>query len=155
MKKFVWPLQRVLELKCKQEDLYRRQLVSLTEQAAGIRSRIMVARADLRLQCSQIKDAPSQTRLAKQELFLQFVHVIDNKIKSMQLKLQEIEQLRTETLTKVLHLRKERKALQKLRQKAIEQFTYEQNRLDRKNLDEHANIAFVRNLIAAQVNPGV
>ena len=155
MKKFIWPLRRVLELKCKQENLYRRQLVSLTEQTAAVRSQIIVAKADLRMRCSQIKNAPPDTRLARQEMFLRFVHVIDEKIKSLQLKLQQLEQQRNEMLAKVLHLRRERKALQKLHQKAKEQFIYEQNRLDQKNLDEQVNNAFARNLITAQVAPGL
>ena len=48
MKKFVWRLQRLLDIKIKQEDVMRSELVAVTEQALAVRSGIMVRKAALR-----------------------------------------------------------------------------------------------------------
>lgn len=42
MKNFNWPLQRLLDVKGKQEHAMRAELAAITEQSAALRSRIMM-----------------------------------------------------------------------------------------------------------------
>ena len=74
MKKFVWRLQRLLDIKIKQENVMRAELVAVTEQAVAVRGRIMVQKAALRKMLNELAEKNAKQRMPEQEFFLKYVH---------------------------------------------------------------------------------
>jgi flagellar export protein FliJ len=147
VKKFVWRLQRLLDIKIKHENSIRAELVAVTERAVAVRSLIMVQKAALRQQLNELAEKIAKERLNEQEFFFKYVHVLDEKIKRLEMNLEELERLRQEKVKEILKVRKFRKGLEKLRQKARTEFRKEQNRYEQNKLDERTTVSYARDII--------
>ncbi|MHC5172844.1 MAG: hypothetical protein ACYSPJ_03665 [Planctomycetota bacterium] len=62
MKKFIWPLQRLLDIKVKQEDFARIELVTITEKIVIIRGQIMMQKMVLRNLFSELNQLDPFTK---------------------------------------------------------------------------------------------
>ena len=147
MKRFVWRLQRLLNIKIKQEDVKRSELITVTEQAVAVRGQIMVGKANLRRMLAELKDNKGTKRVTQQELFLQYTYVFDRKIEELENRLTELENLRRMKLREILEIRKLRKGLEKLREKAKTEFMLEQEKREQNELDDNTTIRFARNIV--------
>jgi len=85
--------------------------------------------------------------LEKQQMFLQFAHVLDTRMKALSDKLASLEQQRREKINQLLAIRKERKSLEKLRARAVEEYRKEQNRQEQMITDEAGCTTYARALI--------
>lgn len=145
--KFTWRLQRLLDLKAREEDVKRDELVALTERAAAIRSRILIERAGFRRMLSELRNTPDGDRLTEQETVLNYAHVFDAKIVRLEANLSELETLQRAKITEVLEIRKFRKGLEKLREKALAEFVRYEQKQEQKETDEYAALSFSRDMI--------
>ncbi|MCJ7675334.1 MAG: hypothetical protein MUO33_09305 [Sedimentisphaerales bacterium] len=142
MKRFVWRLQRVLDIKAKEEQKKTTELFQLTEKLSETRGRLLAQqriRNDIILRIAQKKP---QRRLAEQELFLKHSATSDKQIKMLKNEVSEMESQQSEKIAELLRVRRFKKALQKLRAEAKMRFVSEQERLEQKELDEGAIISF-------------
>ena len=80
MKKFAWRLQRLLDIKIRQEDAIRAELVAITEQAVAVRSQVMIRKTVLRQMLAELAKKDAKQRLSEQEFFLRYAHVSDDAI---------------------------------------------------------------------------
>lgn len=142
MKKFVWPYQRLLDIKNKQERAMRAELVLMTEEAIGIRGRIMMLKMLLRNMLSELKERSGKKQITHQAEFMRHVHVKDAEILRLQVELDQVEQKRNEKLKEIMKLQKFRKSLERLRAKALADYQMALNRHDQNELDD--NIMSVR-----------
>lgn len=149
MKRFEWRLQRLLDIKIKQEDAKRAELVAVTEQAAVVRGQIMLKKAMLRQMLAELSGREIRQRLSDQELFLRHAHIFDRKIKELKDKQKELEKLRRIKIGEMLEIRKSRKGLEKLRVKAEFEFMSEQYKREQDELDDNTSIRYARELIDA------
>jgi flagellar export protein FliJ len=140
-------LQRLLDLKIKEEDVKRDELVAVTEQAAGVRSRILMERAQFRQMLSALRAKDGRQRLMEQEVLLQYTHVFDLKVKRLEADLSELEKLRRAKIAEILEIRKFRKGLEKLREKARAEHMRNEQKLEQNAMDEHTTIRFAHALI--------
>ena len=147
MKRFVWRLQRLLDIKIKQEDAKRGELVAVTEQALAVRSEIMVQKAALRKLLTDLSAKQAQQRLSEQEFFLKYAHVSDAEIDKLELKLAELERVRRNKIQEIMKIRKFRKGLERLRAEAKAEFVKEQEKREQKDLDEKTTVSFARKVI--------
>ena len=147
MKKFVWRLQRLLDIKIKQEDAKRSELVAVTERALSVRSQIMVQRAALRKMLVELSEKKGKQRLSEQEFFLKYAHVSDEEIKKLELKLSELEKLRQLKIEEIMKIRKFRKGLERLRAETKAQFLKEEEKHEQKDLDDKTIMSFARKMI--------
>ena len=147
MKRFVWRLQRLLDIKIKQEDAKRGELVAVTEQALAVRSEIMVQKAALRKLLTDLSAKQAQQRLSEQEFFLKYAHVSDAEIDKLELKLAELERVRHNKIQEIMKIRKFRKGLERLRAEAKAEFVKEQEKREQKDLDEKTTVSFARKVI--------
>jgi flagellar FliJ protein len=147
MKKFVWRLQRLLDIKTRQEELLRTELVALSEQAAAIRAEILMHKASIRSRLAQMRSLEAVERLEQQRHFMQFAHVLDARIKGLYEKLAKLDEQRKEHIRRLMEIRKERKSLDKLREKARNEHLKEWNQVEQKTTDETSSTAFARKLI--------
>ena len=144
MKRFVWRLQRVLEIKKKEEQKTRAELFELTERLAQTRGELLARKKLLENIIEGLTESNPKKRLGEQEFFLRYSTASDEKIKKLKNNIKELESQQREKIAEVLKVRRFKEGLEKLRVEAKIQFIKEQEKLEQKELDEGATISFVR-----------
>jgi len=144
MKRFVWRLQRVLEIKKKEEIKKRAELLELTEKIAETRGELLTRQKMLEDIIDGLTRENPKKRLGQQELFLRYSTTSDKRIKELKDKLRELESQEREKITEVLKVRRFKEGLERLRVEAKARFIKEQEKLEQKELDEGATVSFVR-----------
>jgi len=147
VKKFTWRLQRLLDLKVKQENVMRTELVSITEQAVALRGRIMLRKTALRQMLAKLAKKDAKKRLKEQQLVLKYIHVTDKEIEELKTKLAELEKLRRDKIKQIMKIRKLRKGLEKLRADARAEFIKELEKFEQNELDDNTTITFARKIL--------
>ena len=144
MKRFVWRLQRVLDIRKKEEQKARAELLELTERLAQTRGELLMQQKMLEDIIYGLTGENPKKRLGKQEFFLKFSAASDEQIKKLEDKVNELESQQRDKIAEVLKLRKFTEGLEKLRTEAKMRFIKEQEKLEQKQLDEGATVSFVR-----------
>ena len=147
MKKFIWPLQRLLDIKEKQEDFARIELVTITEQIVIVRGQIMMQKTILRGVFSELNQLEPQQRTQRQRECMEYAHVTDAKIKTLHQALEQTEQKRKKKIEEVVKLRKFRKGLEQLRAKALIDYQEQIKQEEQKQLDESITTTFARKIL--------
>jgi len=147
MKRFVWRLQRLLDLKIKQHDMLRAELMAIGERIAQTRARILMYKAEIRGRLAQLRQLPAEQRPARQQMFLQFVHVLDNCIRTMEQTVAGLEEQRKQKIKELLEIRKNQKSLEKLRQRANELYRQQEHQAQQKETDETTGMAYARKIL--------
>ena len=144
MRRFVWRLQRVLDVRTKQEQIKRAELMKLTETLAKTRAELMMQKRILKNIISQITKKDSHQRLSEQELFLQCSQESDLRIRQLGNQIGQLESQQKEKIAEVIKLKKLTEGLEKLRAQTKKDFMYKEEQLEQKQLDEGAVVGFVR-----------
>ncbi|MBC8472431.1 MAG: hypothetical protein H8D56_23460 [Planctomycetes bacterium] len=144
MKRFVWRLQRVLDIRAKEEQKARAELLRLTEELAETRSELLTWRKMLEEIINGLAVGNPKKRLGRQEFFLRYSAASDEQIKKLENIVKELESKQRKKIAEVLKLRRSKEGLEKLRVEAKIQFIKEQEKLDQQQLDEGATVLFVR-----------
>jgi flagellar FliJ protein len=147
VKKFAWRLQRLLDIKIRQEDAIRAELVAITEQAVAVRSQVMIRKTVLRQMLAELAKKDAKQRLSEQEFFLRYAHVSDDAIKKLELRLSELEKVRQRKIKEVMKARRFRKGLERLRAEAKAEFMREEQRYELKESDEKSTVSFARKIL--------
>lgn len=147
MKKFVWRLQRLLDIKIKQEESMRAELVAITERAVSLQGQIMMQKTILRRMLAEMEQKEDSQRLVEQEFFFKYAHISDERIKQLEEQLAEVEKLRKKKIKELMKIRKYRKALEKLRENAKAEYLIEQNACEQKDLDEKTSMSIAREIV--------
>jgi hypothetical protein len=144
MNRFTWRLQRVLDVKTKEEQLRRIELFQLAEQLAAKRSELLLRQRILQNLLAEIRRDRSSQRLGSQEFLLRRAAVDDEQIRRLQEEMAVLETRHKEKTAEVLAVRRFKEGLERLRTQAKEQYIEEQERLEQRELDERTTIAFAR-----------
>ena len=147
MKRFVWRLQRVLNIKTKEEQTKRAELLKITEKLAQTRSELIIQRRILENIIKDLTDQHPKERLGKQEFFLRCSAINNKVIERLKNKIGELESAQKQKIAEVLKIRKFKKGLEKLRTEAKTRFMKEQERLEQKELDKITTIGFARKIM--------
>ncbi|UCC97907.1 MAG: hypothetical protein JSW66_18925 [Phycisphaerales bacterium] len=145
MKRFVWRLQRVLDIKKKKEQKARAELFELTEKLAEARGELLSRQKMLEEIVRGLTKESPKKRLGQQEFFLRYSAASDEQVKKLKDKVLAFELQQKEKVAEVLKLRRFKQGLEQLRVETKRQFIKEQEMLEQKELDERANVSFVRN----------
>ncbi len=145
MRRFVWRLQKVLDVKSKQEQLKRNELFRIAEQLAAKRGELLLRQRILQDLMAEIQEDASSARWNAQEFFLRHAAADDECIRQLQAQITALEIQHKEKTAEVLAVRRFKEGLEKLRERAKEQYLREQEKLEQKDSDERTTIAFVRN----------
>jgi flagellar FliJ protein len=146
MRKFVWRLQRVLDIKVKQEDLKRTELISITEKLILKRTELLGQERILAELLAEIAVMEPKSRIKEQEFFLKCSATNIELIKKLKEKIRELELEQRKKTEEILEIRKARQVLERLRAKAEQQYRKEQEKLEQKEIDESATVSFVRRM---------
>ncbi len=144
MKRFVWRLQRVLDIRKKEEEKARAELLELTERLAQTRGELLMQQKMLEDIINGLTGENPKKRLGKQEFFLKFSAASDEQIKKLEDKVNGLESQQRDKIAEVLKVRRFKEGLEKLRTEAKMRFIREQEKLEQKQLDEGATVSFVR-----------
>lgn len=144
MKRFVWRLQRVLDIRKKEEQKARAELLELTERLVETRGELLMQQKMLEDIINGLTGENPKKRLGKQEFFLKFSAASDEQIKKLEDKVKELELQQRDKIAEVIKLRRFKEGLEKLRTETKMQFIKEQERLEQKQLDEGSIVSFVR-----------
>jgi flagellar biosynthesis chaperone FliJ len=144
MKRFVWRLQRVLDIKKKQEQKTRAELLELTERIAERRGELLTKQMILENIINGLAGEDPKRRLGRQEFFLRYSVVSNEQIKKLKDKVSELESQQREKIAELLKVKRFKEGLERLRAEAKIQFIKEQEKLEQKELDEGATVSFVR-----------
>ena len=146
MKRFVWRLQRVLDIRTKEEQKARAELLKLTEKLAETQSELLTWRKMLEEIINGLAAGNPKKRLGRQEFFLRYSAASDEQIKKLENRVKELESKQREKIAEVLKLRRFKEGLEKLRVEAKIQFIQEQEKRDQQQLDEVSTVLFVRKI---------
>ncbi len=144
MKLFVWRLQRVLDIRKKEEQKARAELLELTERLAQTRGELLMQQKMLEDIINGLTGENPKKRLGRQEFFLKFSVASNEQIKKLKDKVNELDLQQRDKIVEVLKLRRFKEGLEKLRTEAKMRFIKEQEKLEQKQLDEGATVSFVR-----------
>jgi len=144
MKRFVWRLQRVLDIKAKEERARRAELFQLTEKLAETQGKLLMRQRILQNIILGIAEKKPGKRLSKQEFFLKYSATSDEQIKKLKSQVSELESQQKEKIAELLETRRFKEGLERLRDEARKRFTEEQEKLDQKEMDERATVSFAR-----------
>ena len=147
MARFVWRLQRVLDIREKQEQAMRAELAVLTKKAVSIRQGIMAIRVGLRMMMDELSGKAPKERIAEQQIFMKHAEFSENEIRNLKVELENVEILRKKKMNEILEKRKFIKGLEKLRARAKKRFIEKANSLEQKELDEFTNMKFGRKAV--------
>ena len=144
MKRFTWRLQRVLDVKAKQEQIKTQELFVITDKLAQTRSSLLAQQQILRDILESIVNEKASERLGTQEFFLRNSATTDELIKKLKADVCELEAKQKEKIAEVLKLRRFKEGLERLREQAQRKYIEAQEKLEQKQLDETATLSFAR-----------
>jgi flagellar FliJ protein len=150
MKRFVWRLQRVLDIKTRKEQKMRSELLELTEKLAETRGLLLMQQKILENLITALAGENPKKRLSRQEFFLKFSGTSDERIEKLKEKISQLESQQRDKIAELLKVRRFKEGLERLRAEAKMQFIKEQEKLEQKELDEIATVSFARNMILAE-----
>jgi flagellar export protein FliJ len=144
MRRFVWRLQRVLDIRIKQEQVKTQELFALTEKLAQARGELLSQQRILQDIIESITREKTGERINKQEFFLRNSAVTDERIKQLEAAVKELESKQKVMIAEVLKIRRSKEGLERLREQAKKKYIEEQEKLEQKQLDEMAVTGWTR-----------
>jgi flagellar protein FliJ len=144
MRRFAWRLQRVLDIKAKQEQIKTQELFAITDKLTQARSNLLAQQQILRDILESIANENPKERLDRQEFFLRNSAATDELIKNLKTSICELEIKQKEKIAEVLKLRRFKESLERLREQAKRKYIETQEKLEQKQLDETATLSFAR-----------
>jgi len=144
MRRFVWRLQRVLDIKSKQEQIKTQELFTLTEKLAQTRGELLAQQRILRDVLESIANEDPKDRLSRQEFFLRNSSATDERIRHLRKNIEVLEVKQKDKVAEVLKLRRFKESLERLREQAKKRYIEEQDKIEQRQLDETATMGFTR-----------
>jgi flagellar export protein FliJ len=150
VKRFKWPLQRLLDVTAQRERTLRRELLELTREMARLRREIVSRKVALEEALGELGKDGILQRISKQELFMRCCEVKQNEIRRIEEDVKALSARRSEKRNQFLRTRASRQTLERLREEARERHMREQLKLEQKELDEGAHISFARKILKSR-----
>jgi flagellar FliJ protein len=144
MRRFVWRLQRVLDIKEKEEQKKRAELFELTNKIIEVQGELLIQQRMLEDIIDGLAEENPKTRLGKQEFLLRYSATNDEQINKLKNQIRQLESQQKEKVAEMLKIRRFKQGLERLRIEKKRRFIQEQERLERKEFDESAQVSFVR-----------
>lgn len=134
----------MLDIKAKEEQLKKIELLRLTQKLTERRSELLMRKRILSELISDLAGQEPKKRLSEQELFLKHSTRADEFIKRLEEQVNRLESEQRAKIAELIKLRRFKEGLDKLRAEAKAKFIEEQEKLEQKELDEMAAIRFAR-----------
>ena len=152
MRRFQWPLQRVLDVRIQQEHAMRPELVRISQEIAGVHREMFARQASLRSVLSELGDLPVEKRMPQQQEFMRNSEMEKMQMDRLRGELKGLQDMRQEKISELNKLRMARETLEKLREKARLKHNMVMRKLEQKELDENSHLVFGRELADQRVS---
>lgn len=151
MKRFTWPLQRLLDVTGQRERAQRLEVFRLSQRMATVHGEIFRRRAAIIGVMATLRTKATEQRLAEQREFMLRLPVHEAEMKQLQQQFKALQDQRAEKVAALKKTRASRETLDRLREEALEAYTKQMLRDEQKELDETSQTAFARELIKQRV----
>jgi flagellar export protein FliJ len=147
MKKHNWRLQRVLDVRIKQEEAKRAELLAVTHRLLIARQMVIAKHAMMRSILLELSRKDARTRMAEQPMVVKHMAFSEEELKKLKKQAEEIEIERKRKAEEMMEARRSRKAMENLKEKAKTEYVKMVNMTEQKELDELSSGRFVRSRI--------
>lgn len=147
MRKFQWRLDRVLDVRHQQKQRVKFELIDLAGQLVRARADLLAQREILEQTARRVGGLSGTGRVHQQRLFLESSGQTDSAIAQLKSRIQELKEQQKHKRDEYRQLHSSCQAMEKLREKAKEQWLQEQNAAEQKQLDEAVTTAFARKVL--------
>jgi len=144
MKRFTWPLERLLQVTGQRERVVRSELFKLAGQIAQVRREMVRRQAVVRSVLADLAGQAAEVRLPQQQLFLGWSEIEIRQGEALRGELRRMEGVREERMRQLVTVRQSRRKLEQLRHRAWREYQRQVAQWEQKQLDETAQIGFVR-----------
>lgn len=145
MKRFVWRLQRILDIREIEEQKKTAELLELTDKLANARGQLLIEKKKIENIIDRLKKEDPRKRLGKQEFFLTYSHISNRKIDKLKETIKQLDLQQKQKIAEVLKVKRSKEGLIRLRTEAKIQFIKEQEKHEQKELDDGSTVSFARN----------
>ena len=146
MAKFVWRLQRVLDVKQKQEQAKRLELLRLTEQVAQARCQLMMRQQALKVMLESVAEASPKERMNQQALAMEYAKGSQARINALEEQVKALQALKKAKTEEVLALKQATEGLERLRANAELRFMKDLDRKEQKMADDMTLLKHARRM---------
>lgn len=151
MRRFQWPLQRLLDVRAQQERALRPVLVRLSQEIAAVHQGIFRRQASLRGALADLAARTVEKRLPEQQEFMRLSRAEEAQLDRLREQLKVLQERRSEKMAAFSSAKSARETLERLREEAFLVHTKAMLRQGQKELDESSHFAFARELIDRRV----
>jgi flagellar export protein FliJ len=145
MKKYAWRLQRVLDVRIKQEEARRAELLEVTHKLLAARQAVVAQQATMRSILLELSRKDARTRMQEQPMVVKHMAFSEEELRRLKKKVEEVEIERKKKSQEMMEARRARKAMDKLREKSKLEYARALSAMEQKELDELSGGRFVRN----------
>jgi len=149
MKRFKWRLQRVLEVKKKEEQVKRAELVQITEQLSQVRGELFMQKRRLETLLEELGETDTADRLDRQRQFMSYSAANDKVIKTLEHRISELADRQKDKIAEIMKIKQFNDGLEKVRTEAQAAFIGEQEKLEQKQMDEITTSRIARKMITS------
>ncbi len=146
MRRFKGRLQRVLDIRQKEEQVKRAELLGITERLSQTRGELFMQKRIVRSLIDGLSEEHPQYRLNRQALFMTYSTNNDDRIKKLDADINKLEIDQKEKLDEIVAIKRLNEGLEKLRSQAEMEFKKEQEKHEQKEMDEAATSRFARKM---------
>jgi len=144
VKRFQWPLQRLLNVTRQRELARRAELLGLFREMARVRQEIVHRKRIILVSLNELGRHALQERIPRQEVVMSCSAVRQKEIDRLQERLEAMESELRQKTDQFIKTKKVRENLEKMRERAKQTHLREQLKLEQKALDESAHVSFAR-----------
>jgi flagellar biosynthesis chaperone FliJ len=146
MKKFVWRLQKVLEINEKRQQVKKAELFRITEKLALARANLLAQQRILQDLIEDVAKLKPSERLNRQQLLLKSTKKNDELIREYEDEIRQLEMDQKRLTDEFLKIKRFTESLKNLREQDKQKFIIEQEKLEQKEMDEHTSMRFAGRL---------
>jgi flagellar FliJ protein len=150
MKQFKWKLQRLLDIRAKQERLKKVELFEITEKLSAVKTELMMQKNILKDMLDSLSKESPDTRLVRQAMFMASSARNNEIIKNLETKQTDLQSQHKEKMAEVLKIRQFRQGLEKLREEAKINFITEEEKKEQNEMNEASTSRFAQNILSQQ-----
>ena len=148
---FKWRLDRVLEIKRKDEQHKRALAAEIANKLVKSRNELTEKQQRLELLMRKISSERPLDKLQHQQLFIESSKADDSEIVNIKNIISEFERDQQRITKEIIEAKSFVERLEKLRQKAYEEYMTKQSKAEQNELDESFNIRLIKNMSELQV----
>ena len=150
MKRFQWPLQRLLDVTIQREKAQQAELLAVTRQIAATSQKLMLHRADIRMLLAELAGLSLADRMARHGQYMAGVAVHEGQIARREAELTALAADRDAKSRLLIQMRKKRENLERLRSDAWREHSREVQKAEQLQFDDNAHVGKARELIRAR-----